>query len=53
MSMLIGLFIAIGGLSVYELILIGIVSLAGVLIGSLPSYRVYRYSVADGMAIRV
>ncbi|MCP4402726.1 MAG: ABC transporter permease, partial [bacterium] len=48
-----GLFIAIGGLSMYELSLIGIVSLAGFLIGGIPSYRAYRYSVADGMMIRV
>ncbi len=48
-----GLFIAISGLSAYELLLIGVVSVAGFLIGGIPSYRAYRYSVADGMMIRV
>lgn len=48
-----GLYIAIGGLSGHELILIGIVCLAGFLIGMIPGYRIYRYSLADGMAIRI
>jgi putative ABC transport system permease protein len=48
-----GLFIAIGGLSGHELVLMGIVCLAGLIIGILPGYRIYRYSLADGMTIRV
>jgi putative ABC transport system permease protein len=48
-----GLFIAISGLSFHELILIGIVCLAGLLIGIIPGYRIYRYSLADGMTIRL
>jgi putative ABC transport system permease protein len=48
-----GLFITIGGLSHYELILMGIVCLAGLLIGMIPGYRIYCYSLADGMTIRV
>ncbi|MGD9042893.1 MAG: ABC transporter permease [Desulfobacterales bacterium] len=48
-----GLFIAIGGLSTYELILMGIVCLAGCLIGTIPGYQIYRYSLADGMTIRI
>jgi putative ABC transport system permease protein len=48
-----GLFIAIGGLSHYELILMGIVCLAGLLIGMIPGYQIYRYSLADGMTIRM
>ncbi|MAF33486.1 MAG: ABC transporter permease [Desulfobacterales bacterium] len=48
-----GLFIAIGGLSTYELILMGIVCLAGCLIGLIPGYQIYRYSLADGMTIRI
>jgi putative ABC transport system permease protein len=48
-----GLFIAIGGLSLHELVLIGIVCLAGLIIGFIPGYRTYRYSLADGMAIRL
>jgi putative ABC transport system permease protein len=48
-----GLFIAVGGLSTYELILMGFVCLAGCLIGTIPGYQIYRYSLADGMTIRI
>jgi putative ABC transport system permease protein len=48
-----GLFIAIGGLSSYDLILMAVVCLAGILIGMIPGYRIYRYSLADGMTIRI
>ena len=48
-----GFFIAISGLSTYELILMGIVCLAGLIIGILPGYQIYRYSLADGMTIRI
>jgi putative ABC transport system permease protein len=47
------LFIGIKGLAGYELILVGIVCLAGFIIGLIPGYRVYRYSLADGMTVRV
>jgi putative ABC transport system permease protein len=48
-----GLFISIGGMSAYELVLMGIVCSAGFFIGIIPGYRVYRYSLADGMTVRV
>jgi putative ABC transport system permease protein len=48
-----GLAIGIAGLSGYELMLISAVCLAGFLIGVIPAYRVYRYTLADGMTIRV
>ena len=48
-----GLFITIGGLSTYELVLMGIVFLAGCLIGMIPGYQIYRYSLADGITIRL
>ena len=48
-----GLYIKIGGLSSYELLLMGIVCLAGFLIGLIPGYQIYRYSLADGMTIRI
>ena len=48
-----GFFIAIRGLSTYELILTGVVCLAGFLIGIIPGYQIYRYSLADGMTIRI
>ncbi len=48
-----GLFIAIGGLSPHELSLIAVVGLAGIFIGVIPGYQIYRYSLADGMTIRL
>jgi putative ABC transport system permease protein len=47
------LFLDITGLSGYELVLMGIVCAAGFVIGIIPGYRVYRYSLADGMTVRV
>jgi putative ABC transport system permease protein len=48
-----GLFIDVGGFSRYEFMLMGIVCLAGILIGLIPGYQIYRYSLADGMTIRI
>ena len=48
-----GLFIAVSWPSAYELGLILLVGLAGVLIGLIPAHRCYRYSLADGMTIRI
>ena len=48
-----GIFIEIGSLSLYELWLILSVCVAGIVIGLVPGYRIYRYSLADGMTIRI
>jgi putative ABC transport system permease protein len=48
-----GIFIEISALSPYELLLIIIVCLAGIVIGLIPGYRIYRFSLADGMTIRI
>lgn len=48
-----GLYIAVGGLTTYDVLLIGVVCLAGLLIGLIPGYQIYRYSLADGLTIRV
>ncbi len=48
-----GLFLDIGVPSIQEVGLIGAVVVAGVLVGAVPSYRAYRYSLADGMSIRL
>jgi len=48
-----GIFIAISGLSAYELLLVLVICLAGIIIGIIPGYRIYRYSLADGMTIRI
>ena len=48
-----GLFIVVGWPSAYEFALMTVVAAAGVLIGLIPAYRIYRYSLADGMTIRI
>lgn len=48
-----GIFVAIGGPSTYELAVLGAVVMAGLFVGSLPSYRAYRLSFADGLSLRV
>ncbi len=48
-----GLSISIGGPSSDELLLLGILVLAGFAVGSIPAYRAYRYSLADGLSIRI
>ena len=48
-----GLFIVVGWPSTYEFALMIVVAAAGVLIGLIPAYRIYRYSLADGMTIRI
>ncbi|MGD8957541.1 MAG: ABC transporter permease, partial [Chromatiaceae bacterium] len=48
-----GLFIALGPPSAHETILLAAVTAAGFLVGSIPSYRAYRLSLADGLSLRV
>jgi putative ABC transport system permease protein len=48
-----GIHLAQTGLSAHELMLLGLVLLAGLLVGILPSYRAYRLSLADGLSIRI
>jgi putative ABC transport system permease protein len=48
-----GIFIEISAISLHELWLIVIVCAAGIFIGLIPGYRIYRYSLADGMTIRI
>ena len=48
-----GLFVGLSWPSPRELALVAVVALAGVAIGLIPAYRIYRYSLADGMTIRV
>ena len=48
-----GIAITISGLSPYDLALLGAVMAAAILVGSIPSYRAYRLSLADGLALRV
>ncbi len=48
-----GVYISLGPPSGYELILLGLVLLAGTLVGCIPAYRAYRNSLADGLTIRI
>lgn len=48
-----GMFIPITGPTHYELGLLGIIMLSGLLISLIPSYQAYRNSLADGMTIRI
>ncbi|WP_354688413.1 ABC transporter permease [Aeromonas sp. 19NY04SH05-1] len=48
-----GLQLSLGLPSTYEWQLLGVVWLAGMVIGLLPAARAYRYSLSDGMSIRV
>ncbi|MFN0316693.1 MAG: ABC transporter permease [Burkholderiales bacterium] len=48
-----GLFIELAWPSAHELGLLALVGIAGVLIGLIPAYRIYRRSLTDGMTIRI
>lgn len=48
-----GLLISVSWPSAHEAGLMLLVGTAGVLIGLLPAYRIYRYSLADGMTVRI
>ncbi len=48
-----GLFLEIGMPGPYELKLLVIVFISGVLCGLIPGYRAYRYTVSDGMTVRL
>jgi putative ABC transport system permease protein len=47
-----GLYIAVSWPSAGEWELAGVVAAAGLLIGLIPAWRSYRYSLADGMIVR-
>jgi putative ABC transport system permease protein len=48
-----GIFVPLGGPTTYEWTLLSAVIAAGFLVGSIPSYRAYRLSLADGLSVRV
>jgi putative ABC transport system permease protein len=48
-----GLFIDVGWPSRYEWGVMAAMAIAGACVGLLPAYRSYRYSLADGMMIRI
>ncbi|WP_261816548.1 ABC transporter permease [Vibrio gallicus] len=48
-----GIRIGLNLLTSYEWTLMGLVLIAGVIIGFIPAFRAYRQSLADGMTIRI
>lgn len=48
-----GIFLEIGGLTRYDLGLLGTIVAAALLMGALPAWRAYRNTLADGLTIRV
>jgi len=48
-----GLYISIGPPTLYDISIVALVIAAGFLMGMVPAYRAYRYSLADGMTIRI
>ena len=48
-----GISIELSLLTSYEWTLMGLVLIAGVVIGFIPAFRAYRQSLADGMTIRI
>jgi putative ABC transport system permease protein len=49
----VGLFIGLGWPSPWEFGVMMLVAAAGVAVGLVPAWRIYRYSLADGMTIRI
>ena len=48
-----GIFLEIGGLTRYDLGLLGAIIGAAFLMGALPAWRAYRNTLSDGLTIRV
>lgn len=48
-----GLHLPIGLPSIRGWLILGLVGTSGLIIGLIPGYRAYRYSLADGMSIRI
>lgn len=48
-----GILIGVEGLAAYELLLMGIIFLAGMIIGFVPGFKIYRHSLVDGMTVRI
>ena len=48
-----GLYVVINWPSSTELLLLALIAVCGFIVGLIPGIRIYRYSLADGMTIRV
>ncbi|MGF1786147.1 ABC transporter permease [Photobacterium swingsii] len=48
-----GMYIEITPLNIYELTLLAVVQVAGILVGIIPAIRAYQHSLSDGMTIKI
>ena len=48
-----GLYVVIAWPSTNELLLLALIAACGFIVGLIPGVRIYRYSLADGMTIRI
>jgi putative ABC transport system permease protein len=48
-----GLYLVITWPNTTELMLLAVIALCGFVVGLIPGIRIYRYSLADGMTIRI
>ncbi len=48
-----GIFVEVGGLSRYDLAILGTIVQAALIMGLLPAWRAYRNTLSDGLTIRV
>ncbi|UCH74576.1 MAG: ABC transporter permease, partial [Rhodospirillales bacterium] len=48
-----GLFVALGWPSAGELAFLGALALLGLVVGLIPGYRIYRFTLVDGMTVRL
>jgi len=48
-----GLVVAFGGISAYDAAIVGGVIAAGLVVGCVPAWRAYRYSLVDGLTMRL
>ena len=48
-----GFFMPMRGMTAYELSLLAVVFMSGVITGLVPGIKIYRHSLADGMTVRI
>ena len=48
-----GFYVVLGWPSAMEMAMLGIIAVCGFVVGLIPGIRIYRYSLADGMTIKV
>jgi putative ABC transport system permease protein len=48
-----GIYLNPSGISLQEIYIIGTVIILGILIGIIPGYKIYKYSLLDGMTVKM